>query len=193
MFSWKCMVRTSLPQAWHPEGYVLTGIDEIEQLANPIDVWCVKKRVKNGRIMHAFTRYPTLCRIEGSDPENKVDDLKAHTEYTGYIVGSNVVVWFWEVVKAFNKEDRARLLEFVTGTSKVPLEGFKALQGISGPQRFQIHKAYGAPERLPSTHTWGDYYSLSMKLAKVLGLASDIKQAVSHSGVPAFESSFMIT
>lgn len=37
---------------------------------------------------------------------------------------------------------------------KVPLEGFKALQGISGPQRFQIHKAYGAPVRLPSAHTW---------------------------------------
>ncbi|PWA89958.1 ubiquitin-protein ligase 1 [Artemisia annua] len=86
-------------------------------------------------------------------PEIDLDDLKANTEYTGYTVGTNVVIWFWEVVKAFNKEDRARLLQFVTGTSKVPLEGFKALQGISGPQRFQIHKAYGAPERLPSAHT----------------------------------------
>ena len=37
---------------------------------------------------------------------------------------------------------------------QVPLEGFKALQGIYGPQQFQIHKAYGAPERLPSAHTW---------------------------------------
>lgn len=86
-------------------------------------------------------------------PEIDLDDLKGNTEYTGYTVGSSVVQWFWEVVKAFNKEDRARLLQFVTGTSKVPLEGFKALQGISGPQRFQIHKAYGAPERLPSAHT----------------------------------------
>lgn len=49
----------------------------------------------------------------------KVDDLKANTEYTGYTVASNVVQWFWEVVKAFNKEDMARLLQFVTGTSKV--------------------------------------------------------------------------
>lgn len=36
------------------------------------------------------------------------------------------------------------------GTSKVPLDGFKALQGVHGPQRFQIHKAYGAADRLPS-------------------------------------------
>ncbi|KAK2383807.1 E3 ubiquitin-protein ligase UPL1 [Trifolium repens] len=86
-------------------------------------------------------------------PEIDLDDLKANTEYTGYTVASNVVQWFWEVVKSFNKEDMARLLQFVTGTSKVPLEGFKALQGISGPQRFQIHKAYGAPDRLPSAHT----------------------------------------
>ncbi|XP_073020547.1 E3 ubiquitin-protein ligase UPL1-like isoform X2 [Primulina eburnea] len=86
-------------------------------------------------------------------PEIDLVDLKASTEYTGYTAASNVVQWFWEVVEGFNKEDMARLLQFVTGTSKVPLEGFKALQGISGPQRFQIHKAYGAPERLPSAHT----------------------------------------
>ncbi|KAG7953992.1 hypothetical protein I3843_12G138000 [Carya illinoinensis] len=86
-------------------------------------------------------------------PEIDLDDLKANTEYTGYTAASSAIQWFWEVVKAFNKEDMARLLQFVTGTSKVPLEGFRALQGISGPQRFQIHKAYGAPDRLPSAHT----------------------------------------
>ncbi|EPS70177.1 hypothetical protein M569_04584 [Genlisea aurea] len=86
-------------------------------------------------------------------PEIDLADLKANTEYTGYTPVSNVVQWFWEVVESFSKEDMARLLQFVTGTSKVPLEGFKALQGISGPQKFQIHKAYGAPERLPSAHT----------------------------------------
>lgn len=86
-------------------------------------------------------------------PEIDLDDLKVNTEYIGYSAASPVIQWFWEVVKAFNKEDMARLLQFVTGTSKVPLEGFKALQGISGPQRFQIHKAYGAPDRLPSAHT----------------------------------------
>lgn len=44
---------------------------------------------------------------------------------------------------------------------QVPLEGFKALQGISGPQRLQIHKAYGSPERLPSAHTWLDIITKS--------------------------------
>ena len=48
-----------------------------------------------------------------------VEDLKTNTEYTGYTAASPVVQWFWEVVQAFSKEDMARLLQFITGTSKV--------------------------------------------------------------------------
>lgn len=99
-------------------------------------------------------------------PEIDLDDLRANTEYTGFSAASSVVQWFWEVVKSFNKEDMARLLQFVTGTSKVPLEGFKALQGISGPQRFQIHKAYGAPDRLPSAHTCFNQLDLPEYISK---------------------------
>lgn len=28
-----------------------------------------------------------------------------------------------------------------------------SLQGISGPQKFQVHKSYGPQDRLPSAHT----------------------------------------
>ncbi|KAJ1421329.1 HECT, E3 ligase catalytic domain [Sesbania bispinosa] len=84
----------------------------------------------------------------------KVDDLRANTEYSGYSAASPVIQWFWEVVQGFSKEDKARLLQFVTGTSKVcAFGGFCALQGISGSQKFQIHKAYGSPDHLPSAHT----------------------------------------
>nr|XP_009404258.1 PREDICTED: E3 ubiquitin-protein ligase UPL1-like [Musa acuminata subsp. malaccensis] len=86
-------------------------------------------------------------------PDIDLDDLRANTEYSGYSNASPVIQWFWEVVQGFSKEDKARFLQFVTGTSKVPLEGFSALQGISGSQRFQIHKAYGTPHHLPSAHT----------------------------------------
>jgi hypothetical protein len=33
-----------------------------------------------------------------------------------------------QVVRELEKEDLALLIQFVTGTSKVPLDGFKALQ-----------------------------------------------------------------
>ncbi|XP_076899559.1 E3 ubiquitin-protein ligase UPL2-like [Bidens hawaiensis] len=86
-------------------------------------------------------------------PDIDLDDMRANTEYSGYSAASPVIHWFWEVAQALSKEDKARLLQFVTGTSKVPLEGFSALQGISGAQKFQIHKAYGSSDRLPSAHT----------------------------------------
>ncbi|KAK8290990.1 hypothetical protein V6Z12_D06G034000 [Gossypium hirsutum] len=86
-------------------------------------------------------------------PDIDLDDMRANTEYSGYSAASPVIQWFWDVVQGFSKEDKARLLQFVTGTSKVPLEGFSALQGISGSQKFQIHKAYGSPDHLPSAHT----------------------------------------
>ncbi|XVE95159.1 hypothetical protein REPUB_Repub02eG0072400 [Reevesia pubescens] len=86
-------------------------------------------------------------------PDIDLDDMRANTEYSGYSAASPVIQWFWEVVQGLSKEDKARLLQFVTGTSKVPLEGFSALHGISGSQKFQIHKAYGSPDHLPSAHT----------------------------------------
>ncbi|GFZ10082.1 LOW protein: E3 ubiquitin ligase-like protein [Actinidia rufa] len=86
-------------------------------------------------------------------PDIDLDDMRANAEYSGYSSASPVIQWFWEVVQSFSEEDKARLLQFVTGTSKVPLDGFSALQGISGSQKFQIHKAYGSPHHLPSAHT----------------------------------------
>jgi hypothetical protein len=40
-----------------------------------------------------------------------------------------VIQWFWRVVLSFTNEMRSRLLQFVTGTSRVPMNGFKELYG----------------------------------------------------------------
>ena len=48
---------------------------------------------------------------------------------------------------------QAKFVQFVTGTSKVPPGGFEALQGMRGPQKFNIHKAYGGDASLPQAHT----------------------------------------
>lgn len=47
---------------------------------------------------------------------------------------------------------RSRLLQFVTGTSRVPMNGFKELYGSNGPQLFTIEK-WGTPANLPRSHT----------------------------------------
>jgi E3 ubiquitin-protein ligase HUWE1 len=86
-------------------------------------------------------------------PEIDIFDMKKHTEYNGYFSNSPVIKWFWEVVQDLSKEDKARLIQFCTGTSKVPLQGFKALIGVSGPQKFNIQKAYGPTSNLPTGHS----------------------------------------
>ena len=41
-------------------------------------------------------------------------------------------------MEKFDNEERLRLLQFVTGTSSVPIAGFKALRGSNGPKKFTI-------------------------------------------------------
>lgn len=56
----------------------------------------------------------------------------------GYHAAHPVVMWFWQAVESFDNEERLRLLQFVTGTSSVPIAGFKALRGSNGPKKFTI-------------------------------------------------------
>ncbi|KAG6018269.1 hypothetical protein E4U43_005839 [Claviceps pusilla] len=86
-------------------------------------------------------------------PDIDVDDWKSNTEYQNYTPSSQQIQWFWRAVRSFDKEERAKLLQFVTGTSKVPLNGFKELEGMNGVSRFNIHRDYGDKDRLPSSHT----------------------------------------
>lgn len=69
-------------------------------------------------------------------PEIDVDDWKANTDYHNYNANSPQVAWFWRIVRAMSNEERAKLLQFITGTSKVPLNGFKDLEGMQGTTRF---------------------------------------------------------
>ncbi|CAI5714766.1 unnamed protein product [Hyaloperonospora brassicae] len=43
-----------------------------------------------------------------------------------------VIQWFWDVLASFTDDQRARLLQFTTGCSRVPVEGFRALTSASG-------------------------------------------------------------
>ncbi|KAI8851315.1 hypothetical protein BC829DRAFT_387137, partial [Chytridium lagenaria] len=86
-------------------------------------------------------------------PDIDIDDWKNNTEYQNYTSSSPQIQWFWRAVRSFSQEERAKLIQFVTGTSKVPLEGFKALEGSGGVQKFQIHKDFSSTSRLPSAHT----------------------------------------
>eukprot|EP01056_Protomagalhaensia_sp_Gyna25_P001812 Protomagalhaensia_sp_Gyna_25__1811@NODE_1957_length_1385_cov_3_308321_g1611_i0_p2_GENE_NODE_1957_length_1385_cov_3_308321_g1611_i0NODE_1957_length_1385_cov_3_308321_g1611_i0_p2_ORF_typecomplete_len159_score25_27HECT/PF00632_25/2_2e59_NODE_1957_length_1385_cov_3_308321_g1611_i056532 len=85
-------------------------------------------------------------------PQIDLHDLKAHTEYRGYLPTDQHIRWFWEILEEMDQNQLATFLQFTTGTSRVPLGGFQNLMGMRGPQRFVIVQAYGQ-DRLPAAHT----------------------------------------
>ena len=86
-------------------------------------------------------------------PDIDVDEWKNNTDLNGYSASESVIIWFWRAVRSFDQETRAKLLQFITGTSKVPLAGFSHLQGVGGDQRTSIHRMFGSTDRLPAAHT----------------------------------------
>lgn len=81
-----------------------------------------------------------------------VEDWKKHTDYRGYQESDEVIQNFWKVIRGWDAEQKSRLLQFATGTSRIPVNGFKDLQGSDGPRRFTIEKS-GDPNALPKSHT----------------------------------------
>ena len=86
-------------------------------------------------------------------PHIDVDDLARNTEYKGgYSESSRIIVWFWEILRSYDEEFRGKLLQFVTGTSRVPHSGFAQLPGMNGINRFSIVKVSNL-KHLPTSHT----------------------------------------
>ncbi|XP_054843363.1 E3 ubiquitin-protein ligase NEDD4-like isoform X4 [Eublepharis macularius] len=82
-----------------------------------------------------------------------VNDWRQHAIYkNGYCPNHPVIQWFWKAVLLMDAEKRIRLLQFVTGTSRVPMNGFAELYGSNGPQLFTIEQ-WGSPDKLPRAHT----------------------------------------
>ncbi|KAG5648371.1 hypothetical protein DXG03_004943 [Asterophora parasitica] len=108
----------------------------------------------------------------GGMSEIDMDDWTKFTDYRGYEKTDQVIEWFWQCIRSWPAERKSRLLQFTTGTSRVPVNGFKDLQGSDGPRRFTIEKS-GDPAGLPRSHTcfnrldlppYQDYESLETKL-----------------------------
>ncbi|KRZ87044.1 NEDD4-like E3 ubiquitin-protein ligase WWP2 [Trichinella sp. T8] len=89
-----------------------------------------------------------LCGIQKID----IDDWERNTVYHHYTPASKQIQWFWQFLRSASNEQRARMLQFVTGTCRVPVGGFAELMGSTGPQLFCIEKT-GKEVWLPRSHT----------------------------------------
>lgn len=88
------------------------------------------------------------CRcLGGVDAPIDVSDLRRHTIYGGWDGDENnpTIRDFWNVFESFDKEDRAKLVKFVTSCARPPLLGFGELNPL-----FAIRNAGQDESRLPT-------------------------------------------
>ncbi|KAM8905586.1 E3 ubiquitin-protein ligase HECW2-like isoform 2-T2 [Spinachia spinachia] len=108
--------------------------------------------VVDARLVSVFDARELELVIAGT-AEIDLSDWRNNTEYRGGYHDNHIVIrWFWAAVERFNNEQRLRLLQFVTGTSSIPYEGFASLRGSNGPRRFCVEK-WGKVSALPRAHT----------------------------------------
>ncbi|XP_048091642.1 E3 ubiquitin-protein ligase HECW2 [Alosa alosa] len=129
--------------------------------------------VVDARLVSVFDARELELVIAGT-AEIDLADWRNNTEYRGGYHDNHIVIrWFWAAVERFNNEQRLRLLQFVTGTSSIPYEGFASLRGSNGPRRFCVEK-WGKITSLPRAHTCFNrldlppYPSFSMLYEKML-------------------------
>ncbi|KAI9738749.1 MAG: hypothetical protein M1834_008256 [Cirrosporium novae-zelandiae] len=79
--------------------------------------------------------------------EIDVQGLEQTTTYEdGYSKDDRVIKDFWEVVRNFSIDDKKKLLEFVTSSDRVPVNGIRSIQ-------FTIQRSGTDNERLPTSST----------------------------------------
>ncbi|XP_078274932.1 E3 ubiquitin-protein ligase Itchy-like [Rhinoraja longicauda] len=89
-----------------------------------------------------------LCGMQEID----LNDWQRNAIYRNYTRNNKQIIWFWQILKEMDNEKRMRLLQFVTGTCRLPVGGFADLMGSNGPQKFCIEKV-GKENWLPRSHT----------------------------------------
>ncbi|KDO22346.1 hypothetical protein SPRG_12807 [Saprolegnia parasitica CBS 223.65] len=92
-----------------------------------------------------------LCGIA----DISVDDWKQYTSVSAVFTTTDAIVlsWFWDAVANMTNTERAKLLQFATGSTHVPVQGFKGLTSTDGRLcPFSIKAIEYEPGMLPRSH-----------------------------------------
>ncbi|KAL7691329.1 putative HECT domain, Zinc finger, RanBP2-type, HECT, E3 ligase catalytic domain-containing protein [Plasmopara halstedii] len=90
--------------------------------------------VINDPVLHVFD-YKEFDLLLSGLPHIDISDWKQYTEVRFLEESSHefeVITWFWEIVESFSHDQCSRLLQYVTGSRGIPVEGFKGLTGTDG-------------------------------------------------------------
>ncbi len=94
---------------------------------------------------------PQLEYIICGTAEIDIIDWKENTILYKYKETDDVYRWFWMCMESWNMEQRAKVLQFTTGSTRLPVTGFKDLPAGKGHHKFTIQKTSKVRE-LPRSH-----------------------------------------
>ncbi|SCZ97871.1 BZ3500_MvSof-1268-A1-R1_Chr3-3g06425 [Microbotryum saponariae] len=102
------------------------------------------------RFLRMFNQDELRILVGGIDQPIDIEDLKANTVYGGFAgeEANESIRAFWRVVESFDKEQRSKLVKFVTSCARPPLLGFKELT-----PKFALRNAGADQDRLPTSST----------------------------------------
>jgi E3 ubiquitin-protein ligase HUWE1 len=73
-----------------------------------------------------------LSLLINGTPFIDIDDWRLNTIYKNYNEYDNVIINFWEILSNLTQNDLSNFLLFCTGSSRVPIGGFKTLESNRG-------------------------------------------------------------
>ncbi|KAI9496944.1 hypothetical protein BDB00DRAFT_806117 [Zychaea mexicana] len=98
--------------------------------------------------LRMFNQTELQVLLGGASVPIDLEDLRAHTVYSGYTEQDDTVKNLWKALYSFNNEERMKFVKFVTSCSRPPLLGFKELR----PQ-ICVRLAGADDGRLPTSST----------------------------------------
>ncbi|KAL4232649.1 E3 ubiquitin-protein ligase [Mactra antiquata] len=121
------------------------------------------------RLIRMFDEYELELLLSGI-PEIDLEDWKQNTNYVDCSEDYDIVKWFWEILGEINEQEKVLMLQFATGSSRLPYGGFSKLSSGDGPQKFTISLVRYTQDLLPSASTCINFLRLpdypSKELAK---------------------------
>uniref|UniRef100_A0A6B2EBR4 Putative hect e3 ubiquitin ligase n=1 Tax=Phlebotomus kandelakii TaxID=1109342 RepID=A0A6B2EBR4_9DIPT len=86
------------------------------------------QKVCGGRILHLFSSRELMAMVVGNENYDWFA-LQETAEYrNGYSSSDQTVQWFWEVFHELTLNDKKNFLLFLTGSSRIPIQGMKAIK-----------------------------------------------------------------
>ena len=103
----------------------------------------IKKGISKVYPIECFSEFSgeQLSLLINGTPFIDLSDWSENTDYKNYNVTDEVIINFWEILNELSQDDLSKFLLFVTGSSRVPIGGFKSLESNRGNKnKFTIIK-----------------------------------------------------